>query len=193
MVITIYIIVTLTFFMFRLMPGDPVSMLVTEDLSEEAQEMVRKEWGLDKPLWVRFGIYIKDLATLDLGVTCFIFIALFGVHRVLRRPSWPNLVVGGVFLGLALGAKVSALIVLPVSVGLIFLWGFGRWRKKLIPRLVIYLSVAFLALWAVHLFDFGPPPGFSIPLPAPTYWNSFSPRVYLINPSHPDRVLLLTN
>jgi len=119
------------------------------------------------------------LATLDLGVTCFIFIAMFGVQRILRRPSWLNLVTGGVFLGLALGAKVSALIVLPVSVGLMGLWGLKRWRKKLVGRLLVYLGVAFLTLWAVHLFDFGPLPDgrslstFSIPLPAPTYWNSF--------------------
>ncbi|HEY74314.1 MAG TPA: hypothetical protein G4N99_13710 [Thermoflexia bacterium] len=113
------------------------------------------------------------LATLDLGVTCFIFIAMFGIQRLLRRPSWLNLVTGGVFVGLALGAKVSALIVLPVSVGLMGLWGLNRWRKKLVGRLLIYLGVAFLMLWAVHLFDFGPLPGFSISLPAPTYWNSF--------------------
>ncbi len=113
------------------------------------------------------------LATLDLGVTCFIFVAMFGVHRLLRRPSWSNLVIGGVFLGLALGAKVSALIALPVSVGLMGLWGLKRWRKKLVGRLLVYLGAAFLTLWAIHLFDFGPPPGFPIPLPAPTYWNSF--------------------
>ena len=113
------------------------------------------------------------LATLDLGVTCFIFIAMFGVHRLLRRPSRSNLVVGGVFLGLALSAKISALIVLPVSVGLMGLWGLKRWRKKLVGRVLVYLGVAFLTLWAVHLFDFGSPPGFSVSLPAPTYWNSF--------------------
>jgi len=115
----------------------------------------------------------STLATLDLGVTCFIFIAMFGVHRLLRRPSWSNLVMGGFFLGLAMGAKVSALIVLPVSVGLMGLWGMKRWREKLLARLLVYLGTAFMTLWAVHLFDFGSLPGFSIPLPAPTYWNSF--------------------
>jgi len=113
------------------------------------------------------------LATLDLGVTCFIFIAMYAVQRLLRRPSWTSLVIAGVSLGLALAAKISALIVLPVSVGLIVLWGLKRWRKKLVVRLLAYLGVAFLTLWAVHLFDFGPPPGLSFPLPAPTYWRSF--------------------
>ncbi|MEE8390498.1 MAG: glycosyltransferase family 39 protein, partial [Anaerolineae bacterium] len=114
------------------------------------------------------------LATLDLGATCFIFIAMYGVQRLLRRPNQVNLIMGGVFLGLALAAKVSALIVLPVGIGLVLLWGLVKgWRNKLASRLLVYLSVAFLTLWAVHLFDFGPLPGFSFPLPAPTYWNSF--------------------
>ncbi len=113
------------------------------------------------------------LATLDLGVTCFIFVAMFGVQRLLRRPSRSNLVIGGVLLGLTLGAKVSALIVLPVALGLIGLWGLKHWRGRLVGRLALYLSAAGLTLWAIHLFDFGSPPGFSVSLPAPTYWNSF--------------------
>jgi hypothetical protein len=113
------------------------------------------------------------LATLDLGVTCFMFIAMYGVQRVLYRPNWTNVVLAGVFLGLALATKVSALIVLPVGAGLMVLWGLvARWRSKLAGRLLIYVGVASLTLWAVHLFDFGPPPGLSVPLPAPTYWNS---------------------
>jgi hypothetical protein len=117
------------------------------------------------------------LATLDLGVACFVFVAMFGVQRLLRRPNWRNLTTGGILLGLALGAKVSGIIVLPVSVGLMVLWGLRyrrtAWLGTLLARLSLYLGTAFLTLWAVHLFSFGPPPGLSIPLPAPTYWNSF--------------------
>lgn len=113
------------------------------------------------------------LATLDLGVTCFIFIATYTVQRFAQRPNWPNLVMSGVTLGLALSAKISAMVLLPINVGLIALWGFIHWRKKLVVRLLAYLSVAFLILWAVHLFGFGPTPGLSFPLPMPTYLRSF--------------------
>ncbi len=114
------------------------------------------------------------LATLDLGVACFMFIAMYGVQHLLHRPSWRNVALGGVLLGLALGAKISAAIVLPVGTGLIVLWGlFKRWRGKLVSRVCVYLGVALLTLWAVHLFDFGPPPELDFSLPAPTYWNSF--------------------
>jgi hypothetical protein len=56
---------------------------------------------------------------------------------------------------------------------LIVLWGWKHWRKKLPVRLFAYLSAAFLALWAAHLFGFGTPTEFPLSLPAPTYWYSF--------------------
>jgi 4-amino-4-deoxy-L-arabinose transferase-like glycosyltransferase len=114
------------------------------------------------------------LATLDLGVTCLIFATLYGLQRLLRRPARTNLVATGVLLGLALSAKISAAILLPVSSGLLILWGLRHWRKRqLAARLLVYLGVAFLALWAAHLFDFGTPQGLSFSVPAPTFWRSF--------------------
>ena len=113
------------------------------------------------------------LATLDLGVTCLIFVTMYGVQRLLRRPSGMNLTLTGISLGLALATKISALLLLPISVGLMILWGLRYWRKELVIRVSVYLGVAFLTLWATHLFEFGPPPGLSFSLPAPTYWRAF--------------------
>jgi hypothetical protein len=113
------------------------------------------------------------LATLDLGVTCLIFVTMYGVQRFLRQPSTTSAAMTGISLGLALAAKISALLLIPVSTGLMALWGFKHWRKKLALWLLIYLGVAFLTLWAANLFEFAPPAGFPFPLPAPAYWRSF--------------------
>jgi O-antigen ligase len=113
------------------------------------------------------------LATLDLGAAVLIFVAVYSVYRYLRRPSRTKLVLAGIMLGLALSAKISGAIVLPVCVGLVILWGLKYWRNRLIIRLITFLGVAFLTLWAVHLFGFGPPEGLSFSLPAPTFWRSF--------------------
>jgi 4-amino-4-deoxy-L-arabinose transferase-like glycosyltransferase len=113
------------------------------------------------------------LATLDLGVACLIFATMYGFQRVLYRPSTKNLVGTGVLLGLALSAKISAAILLPLTGGLLILWGLIHWRSKLPGRLLIYLGVALMTLWAVHLFDFGRPVGLDFSVPAPTYWRSF--------------------
>jgi hypothetical protein len=114
-----------------------------------------------------------SLASLDLGVAVFIFIAVYSVYRYLRRPSRTKLVLAGIMLGLALSAKISGVIVLPICVGLLILWGFKHWKNRLVVRLLAFLGVAFLTLWVVHLFGFGPPEGVSVSLPAPTFWRSF--------------------
>jgi hypothetical protein len=114
-----------------------------------------------------------SLATLDLGVAVLMFITMYGVHRITRRPTTMNLVATGILLGLALSAKISAAILLPVSAGVLFLWGFQHWRRKLVVRLLLFLVAAFVTLWAVHLFDYGTPQGLSFSVPAPTYFRSF--------------------
>lgn len=115
----------------------------------------------------------STLATLDLGVACLIFITMYGVQRLMNRPTWINVVGTGIVLGLALSAKISAAILLPVGSGVIILWGLRHWgRAELVARLLVCLGLAFLVLWAVHLFDFGRPSGLSISVPAPTYWRS---------------------
>jgi hypothetical protein len=115
-----------------------------------------------------------SLATLDFGVAVLIFITMHRVYRLWHRPTRRNLVATGILLGLALSAKISAAVLLPVSSGVVTLWGLRHWRKgQLLARLLVYLGVAFLTLWAVHLFDFGTPRGLSFSVPAPTYWRSF--------------------
>ncbi|MGD1991568.1 MAG: glycosyltransferase family 39 protein [Anaerolineae bacterium] len=117
---------------------------------------------------------LATVATLDLGVVCLMFIALYWLQRLLRQPSRRHLVAAGVCLGLALAAKISAVLLLLISVGLMLLWGATRWsRRALAGRLTGLLGIAFLTLWAAHLFDFGPAPGLPFPVPAPTYWRSF--------------------
>ncbi len=68
LMITIFIIASINFVIFRLMPGDPVSMLVAERiLKPEMIDEVRRMFGLDKPLWEQYILYIKNLLTGYLG------------------------------------------------------------------------------------------------------------------------------
>ena len=47
--------------------GDPVEVLVPEDASFEDIEKTRRNLGLDKPLWVQYGIFLKNVARGNLG------------------------------------------------------------------------------------------------------------------------------
>lgn len=67
--LTIFISISLTFLIIRLMPADPVSLMVDPKLSPEVQAEMRKSFGLDKPLGIQFLIYLRNLAHGDLGLS----------------------------------------------------------------------------------------------------------------------------
>jgi Dolichyl-phosphate-mannose-protein mannosyltransferase/SEC-C motif len=55
------------------------------------------------------------LVTTDTGVTAFTMLFLFALWRYVQRPNWKRLVLGGLSLGAVLGAKFSAVFLLPVA------------------------------------------------------------------------------
>ncbi|MBI5742143.1 MAG: glycosyltransferase family 39 protein [Nitrospirae bacterium] len=54
------------------------------------------------------------LITTDVGVTCFIFISMYYFFKYLKQPSFKGVLKTGVFVGLALSSKVTALFLFPV-------------------------------------------------------------------------------
>jgi ABC-type dipeptide/oligopeptide/nickel transport system permease component len=61
------LVVTLVFFAFQLIPGDPARMYVGVDASQEAVERVRHDLGLDQPVLTQYVGYMSRLARGDLG------------------------------------------------------------------------------------------------------------------------------
>jgi peptide/nickel transport system permease protein len=57
----------LVFFMVHLIPGDAALAILGERATEEALTELRKEMGLDKPLYEQYGVFLWDLAHLDFG------------------------------------------------------------------------------------------------------------------------------
>jgi ABC-type dipeptide/oligopeptide/nickel transport system permease component len=57
----------IVFSLVRLIPGDPVELLLGEDYTQEAYEELRVEWGLDKPIYLQYVIFLKQLLRGDLG------------------------------------------------------------------------------------------------------------------------------
>jgi len=58
-----------TFAIARLVPIDPVLAVVGERASEEVYQQAYRDMGLDKPLPVQFGIYVRDVLSGDLGMS----------------------------------------------------------------------------------------------------------------------------
>ncbi|EGP4876781.1 ABC transporter permease [Enterococcus faecium] len=67
MIITLWLIATITFFLMRLLPGTPYTN--QERLSPETIEMLNKQVGLDKPVIVQYGIYLSNLLQGDFGIS----------------------------------------------------------------------------------------------------------------------------
>jgi peptide/nickel transport system permease protein len=49
--ITLFAVLTINFYLFRIVPGDPVSMIVSPRMRPETRDEIRASYGLDKPLW----------------------------------------------------------------------------------------------------------------------------------------------
>ena len=60
-------VVSLTFAFSEMIPGDPVDRLLGETASAEEKLVLREELGLNDPWPIRYTVYLKNLATLDLG------------------------------------------------------------------------------------------------------------------------------
>ena len=111
--LTIYIIITISFLMVRFMPGDPLVHLVGQDryyelLNDSPAELERiaSKYGLDKSLGEQYVSYLKSIVTMDFGIAYSNKEPV--LDNVLYRIRWtlvlslPTFIAGG-FFGALLG------------------------------------------------------------------------------------------
>lgn len=100
----------LTFVIGRVMPVDPVTALVGEQADQQTIDAMRERLGLDKPLYVQFGYYVRDVSRGEFGT------AITTGHPVIDdiRRVFPATVelatlalVAGVLLGVPLGVAAA--------------------------------------------------------------------------------------
>lgn len=64
-------ITIVTFFLLRLIPGDPAMTLLGNRGTPEQIAALRARWGLNEPIWVQFWLFLKQLAHGDTGASLF--------------------------------------------------------------------------------------------------------------------------
>lgn len=57
----------IAFFLTHVLPGDPARMALGEKANKETLQLMRKEMGLNKPLYVQYGMYMNKLLHGNLG------------------------------------------------------------------------------------------------------------------------------
>ncbi|HSG45192.1 MAG TPA: ABC transporter permease, partial [Anaerolineales bacterium] len=153
-VVTLIVVIIFNFFLFRILPGDPVKLIVhSPRMTAETQERIRITFGLDKPVWfnqagfeeaglkgafdTQFTAYFRNLFKGDLGVS---FSTRRDVVDLLKERVWRTvvLVVLGEFLAIFLG----------ISLGMIAAWRRGT---NLDTGILLYG----LFTWAMPTFFFG--------------------------------------
>ena len=65
--ITLFVLITVTFFLMQLLPGDPFTG--EKQIPEAIMANMRAKYGLDKPVWQQYLLYIGNVVQGDLGVS----------------------------------------------------------------------------------------------------------------------------
>ncbi len=138
--ITLTVVVTMNFFLFRVLPGDPIRSVIGRNIriSPETQAALRTQFGLDKPIFPdQFFATLGQWARGNLGISW-----------SLRQPVANVLIakLGNTLILLTLGQFLS--IVLGVALGL-----FAGWKRK---TAIDVGALAFsLIAWATPTFWLG--------------------------------------
>ncbi|HXX39875.1 MAG TPA: ABC transporter permease [bacterium] len=101
---TVFAVVTVVFSLLHLLPGDPVLLILGQSTypDPEAIRAVRTALGLDRPLLVQYGDFLRRLASLDAGRSLYDHLPV-GPDLALRFPRTLELIGAATLLAVAAG------------------------------------------------------------------------------------------
>ncbi|SMO85320.1 ABC transporter permease [Halorubrum cibi] len=67
MVLSIFVVITILFFLFRQVPGGPMSAFTNPRMSQAARQAIIEQYGLNDPLWRQYLRYMVNVVQLDFG------------------------------------------------------------------------------------------------------------------------------
>lgn len=126
MLLTLFLAATLTFFMMRSIPGDPLASMARK-LPDQTRENFYAKYGLDKPLFEQYTAYMKNLVKLDLGES--IVFPGRSVSQTIAETSPISGMVGGIALAIGL--------VLGIGLGIIS----ALYKNKLPDYIVTFIAI----------------------------------------------------
>ncbi len=147
----IFGVMTFTFFIARVIPADPVAAVLPSNAPAEAIEKLRMEMGLDKPIWIQYGIYINGLLHGNLGTS--IRTRRPVLEDLLRYfPATAELAVAALIMGTIIGISLGLLSAVKQG-GLIDHFGrfFAIWGLSM-PAFFTGLMLIILFSHILHWF-----------------------------------------
>lgn len=140
------VVAVLVFLLLRITPGDPAAILAGDAASPEQIARIRENLGLNEPLLVQFFIWLKQIASGDLGESFYFKISVVDLIAQRLEPT----------LSLALLTIVVAVLV-SVPLGTLAAWRFGGWLdRSLMGFSVMGFSVpvfvlAYILIWLLSV------------------------------------------
>ncbi len=144
--ISLFIVATLVFLLFRLMPGDPTAAIVEPEMSAQAQQMLIERFGLDRPLHEQYLLYMRNLLQGDFGIS---FHYRVPVTRIIGTYLLNTLIL--MLTSIAIAYIVGSLI------GGFMSWYRGSFLESFVSSIVLItrsLPPFFLGMLGIMLFSF---------------------------------------
>lgn len=142
--------VVLNFLLPRLIPGNPVDVIVSQlgrgGLSSEAQaaiyEQFLKQFGLDKPIWEQFWIYVTSALHGDLGLSFSFYPTPVSDLIAQSLPFTLVLQVPAIILGWVIGNVLGAVAA----------YKGGAWDKSVFTSSLVFNSMPYYCLSIILLY-----------------------------------------
>jgi peptide/nickel transport system permease protein len=145
MVPTLFGVVLLVFFLFKYFGGDPAEILGGLNATPEQIIAIRQSLGLDQPVWVQLGIYLKSIVSFDWGKSWATNEAVSNLFAT-RLPATLTVMIPILVL--------DVLLALPIAMWVAYRRGSLSDRTIMVVTTVA-LSISFLVYIIVGQYLFG--------------------------------------
>jgi peptide/nickel transport system permease protein len=144
MIPTLFGVILLVFLLFKGFGGDPAEILAGQNATAAQVEAIRKQLGLDEPLWTQFWIFLKQIVTFDWGRSWATNESVANLFAT-RLPATLTVMVPILIL--------DALLAIPFALGVAYVRGSLTDRSIMILTTVA-LSISFLVYVIVGQYVF---------------------------------------
>ena len=129
--LTVWVVITVTFFVMRAVPGGP--FMSEKAISETAQAALEAKYGLDKPVFEQYITYLKDVFTaFD-----------FGPSLKLRGRDVIDIIADGMKVSAKLGLIAAGIA---LAVGVVLGAVAALRRNKFIDKVIMVMTTAFISM-----------------------------------------------
>jgi peptide/nickel transport system permease protein len=203
--ITLFAVVCINFAIPRIMPGSPLFYFANPHMitSHVAMEALKQRFGLDKPVWVQFTLYLQNLFSWppNFGVS-YLFYPTPVFTVIMQYLPWTLFLVGvatiitailGILIGIVTGSRPGSRVDTSVISVSMILWTMPFFWLGIILLLIFGLSLHLfpIAGAASRGFSASNPLGLS-DLPD-VLWHAFLPMMTLVIAAYAGYSLIMRN